>query len=106
MVDEARVLPAQGEEPVIEFVKYDYNNPKVGDVVYQAFSPKKAGKIVKLLEEPTRTSFWKVRVKYVNGNEEDLSAHSLNCFKTLIADHERKLQTHRDTLARIEGGGK
>jgi hypothetical protein len=89
---------------------YDYNNPKVGDIVYMAYSPAKVGKIITLRSAPPpvilpsvmNTGPWCVRVKFANGKTEDIEPSNLKCFLSLIADHEKKINTHKAMLAKIE----
>ena len=70
----------------------------VGTLGYFAFNPKKVCKVIENLDcvpcvnkqYYTRT----LRVRWNNGKEEVVSAHSLSDFNALIEDHQKKLDTH------------
>ncbi|OGM10641.1 hypothetical protein A2Z67_00095 [Candidatus Woesebacteria bacterium RBG_13_36_22] len=71
-----------------------------GDLVYRAFRPQKPGKVISVVSE--RLYFNMVSVIWINGETEILSEDSLQNFRELIADHERKLATHRNKLPKLE----
>ena len=74
-----------------ESLYYDWQNPKVGHIVYPAYTPAKAGKVIAVNGE-------RVGVKHRDGSERTHLAGNLNCLRSLITGHERKLQTHRKIL--------
>lgn len=90
--------------------KYSYGDPKVGDLVYEPFSPKKAGKIIEVVGRrkfPDRPDyvcpFFEVKVRWAkDGSVTVCDSGQLNGFQDLIDDHERKLATHMAMKARLE----
>lgn len=83
---------------------------KVGDYVYKAYTPQRAGKVTKITEgmdkinregRPYKTESM-VEVKWVDGKRSIHGILILRCFKSLIEDHEKKLKSHKDMLSRLE----
>lgn len=82
---------------------YDYSDPKVGDLVYRNFRPQQAGKIVEVLGPTSPSgSFHHVKVRWMKGTETIEDSGHLKCLPSLIADHEKKLKTHQNTLAKVK----
>jgi hypothetical protein len=87
-----------------------FMQPEVGDFVYKAYTPQTAGKVIRIIEGQMRTALNgntfkeppKAEIKWLNGTTTILSVLSLQDFRGLIADHEKKLETHRKTLSRLE----
>lgn len=81
---------------------------KVGDFVYQPYSPQKAGKVIKTEIKSKRfpngnsEDYLYVTVKFLDGTVKELWELHLNDFNQLIADHEKKLQTHRSKLVKLQ----
>jgi hypothetical protein len=83
-------------------MSYTVLDPTVGQLVYKSFSPVQAGKIVEIVRSEVYGSF-EVRVKWIgDGSESVVSTRGLRDFRKLIEDHERKLETHRKMLERLE----
>jgi hypothetical protein len=78
------------------------NEPRVGQRVYKHARPQVAGVIKKVLGLRDHATTWRVRVKWLNGSEEELDSWNLKDFDALIADHEKKLQTHLATKKKLE----
>lgn len=87
-----------------------YMRPEIGDFVYKAFRPQTPGKAIEIIEGPTHVAgtgkIWKeadrVRIKWINGEITIENSLFLKDFRALIADHEKKLATHRSKLAKLE----
>ena len=87
-----------------------YMQAEVGDFVYKAFKPQTPGKVVRVIEGEMRTDFRgrpyresaKAEVCWLNGTTSIVSMLNIRSFRELIADHERKLETHRSKLERLE----
>jgi len=85
----------------------------VGTLVYRYGSPQKTGKIIELIhrrdstvgggQKARRRIFAVVKVKWLkDGEEQVIEEQQLKDFRELIADHERKLKTHKKMLKRLE----
>ena len=72
------------------------NNLKVGQHVYRHGLPLNAGTIVEVYP------YGAVKVLWSNGDALSEWTLGLRDFDALIADHEKKLSTHRATLAKLE----
>ena len=88
---------------------YDYEDPKVGDLVYEHYSPKKAGKIVEVVGRipPNRPGyvcpFFRVKVRWAkDGAISETSSNALVGFQDLIDDHQKKLATHLAMKAKLD----
>ncbi len=94
---------------------YDYENPKIGDVVYDGYNPKSPG-VITYIELGKRTSakgytpeeletnnrIWSdVTVKTVKGEFVQKAIH-LKCFKTLIDETQKKLDNHKARLKTLK----
>ena len=77
---------------------YNEDIPHIDDIVYAPFSPSRVGKIVSINAKSNH-----VIVEKANGVRFGASPRHLMCFRTLIEDHERKLQTHKDRLTALGG---
>src|SRR4030042_3019083 len=83
---------------------------KVGDFVYSAYTPQSPGKVIRITEGVVRTApsgnTYKepptAEIKWLKGKTTIVSVLGLRNFRTLISDHEKKLETHRRTLAKLE----
>ena len=69
-------------------------NPKIGDVAYPRAQPQRAGIVIAMTEVDGG-----IRVLMPNGGAYNC-AHP-NDFLALIADHEKKLATHKALLQKI-----
>ncbi len=86
--------------------------PDVGDFVYVAYTPQSPGKVVRIIEGVVRTArdgsgrqyrdAPTAEIKWLKGGTTIISVLGLRDFRSLIADHEKKLDTHRKTLSRLE----
>jgi hypothetical protein len=89
---------------------YDY---KVGDYVYEPYRPQKPAKVIANLGDAFvfngKRSFlnesWNsagvtslLEIKFLNGTTKKCLSIYLLSFKALIADHEKKLNTHKSKL--------
>lgn len=75
----------------------------LGSFVYQPYEPQKAAVVVGISikqRRPETPKFYSYRCRRPDGSE--FEADLLSDFRKLIADHERKLNTHRALLARLE----
>jgi hypothetical protein len=83
-----------------------YMQPEVGDFVYKAYTPQSAGKVIRIIEGQMRTTTFKeppgAEIKWINGTTTIENVLSLRDFRSLIADHEKKLETHKKTLSKLE----
>ena len=81
-------------------------NPKVGQRVYQAYSPQRAGVITAILpplDKPVfAVSFPNVEVTWLDGSKTTQNTVGLRDFDSLITDHVKKLDTHRGTQLRLD----
>jgi hypothetical protein len=83
-------------------IDYSGTSNLIGKLVYTAFRAQCPGKIIKELSisesrYPTRN----VLVKFIDGTESEMSCIYLKDFDALIADHEKKLSTHKSKLAAL-----
>lgn len=82
---------------------FRYNDPHVGDVVYMSFSPVQVGRITRVIGRKavvnvktgavTPSSFYDVVVLFKRKGklvEETVDSGKLRCYRTLLADHQRK----------------
>lgn len=80
--------------------------PDVGTYVYQPFSPQKAGVITEVGEEVVtrgyHTGWHFITVKWLNGTETQTDSSRVKCFMSLVEDTERKLATHKKTIAKLD----
>lgn len=84
----------------------------VGQYVYKYGSPQKPGKIISLTKKCTPRKignitlsggYWTcAEVKWIDGTVSGWDVLSLKDFNDLIADHEKKLKTHRDKLPKLQ----
>ena len=84
---------------------------KAGDFVYKAYQPQTPGKVIRVMDGEMKHDMatgktWKTpdraEVKWINGKTEIVSVLSLQNFRQLIADHEKKQETHKSKLTRLE----
>lgn len=77
--------------------------PAIGQYVYRTGTPQVPGKILgsksDQLPHRTRTT---AHVLWINGEESHIDVMFLRDFQGLIADHEKKIKTHRAKLAVLE----
>ena len=78
---------------------------KVGMIVYKGFRPALYGKVLEI--DPEREigrgyRHMAFRIRWKDGTENWEFHHEVRSLETLIADHERKLQTHRATLLKAQ----
>ena len=94
--------------------KQKYN---VGDFVYEPYSPQRPGKVMRIVGAGSTTididggvgtipplvlsSNDYVEVKFLNGKTKQISMMHLADFNALIADHQKKLQTHQSKLSKL-----
>jgi hypothetical protein len=89
---------------------YNYNNPQIGDIVYPAYTPVKAGKILEIDNEqyfhpngkPQDKAFNLVTVLQSNGQTYQKPAINLKCFRDLVEDHELKAKKFQKIFNKIE----
>jgi hypothetical protein len=87
-----------------------YMKVEIGDFVYKAYQPQTPGKVVRVIEGEERFNStgktWKIsdraEIKWIDGTTSIVDMLSLNDFRRLIADHEKKLSTHRLKLTKLE----
>jgi len=80
---------------------------KVGDYVYKPFKPQKIGKVLEIIKKEDFNSNPKqygnlVKVHWSDGKIKEETDMYLNNFGRLIADHEKKLATHKATLEKAK----
>ena len=75
---------------------YCVNDPKVGQHVYRHGLPLKAGTIIEVY------LYGSVRILWVSGETTLEWTLELRDFDALIADHQKKLNTHLQTLKKLE----
>lgn len=73
------------------------NAPKVDMYVYMPYGANKPGKIKKILAG-NKSQFCQVEVAWVDGSITTEEAYHLSDFNALIADHQKKLNTHTSKL--------
>ncbi len=84
---------------------------QVGDYVYEPYAPQNLGKVMKLvgagitkidiggsISPLVYRSNDYVEIKFLNGKIKQISMSHLADFNALIADHQKKLQTHTSKL--------
>jgi len=81
---------------------------EIGHIVYEGHKPQRFGKVVEILDEGppfkatpqhiTQDVFYKVRWK--DGSETVEWRLNVKSLSGLIADHERKIETHKRNLAK------
>lgn len=81
---------------------HPYYNPKVGDFVYPAYAPQKAGVIVEYTPNNNHSIMGNVKIKMANGNVLAYPESGLQDFNALIEDHKKKLATHLVTLGKLQ----
>ncbi len=69
-------------------------------MVYPAYTPSQAGKVIAV--RPTHDGHH-VTARMANGKEYGSRALHLECFRTLIAGHQRKARKQRALLKTLEG---
>lgn len=78
-------------------------NPCIGQAVYKNCAPLDAGKIVDVLGPTANGFFMRVAVKWVKtGDIKTVSTAELKDLKSLRDDCLRKLNTHEETLRKVE----
>ena len=82
---------------------YDFDNPKVGDLLYPGYTPVKAGVIIKVTPY-TRNEYegFHLTLKKKNHVEYTMDSLGMQCFRCLVEDHERKAQKHGDIARELE----
>ena len=88
---------------------YDWQDPKIGDIVYEAYTPMKAGKIVKVevtkkaTGVPGTPGYWpeEVRETVQKLDGTTFSSIALKCYETLVEDHSRKARNQGAILAKL-----
>ena len=78
------------------------NNPKVGDYVYRHCKPQQPGVIRTVDGKDFHRYFIMVHVQWLDGQITPETTSGLKDFNALIADHEKKLATHKKTLAKLQ----
>ena len=78
---------------------YDWRDPKVGDIVYKAYTPTKAGKVTKVTPDPS--GYHRLVVSQVNGGSFGVISMSARCYETLVEGHARKARNQRAILAQL-----
>jgi hypothetical protein len=80
-------------------------NPTVGQRVYQAYSPQRAGIITSIIPPGQKPifagSFPYVEVTWLDGTKTESNTLGLRDFDSLLEDHKKKLQTHQVTQERL-----
>ena len=75
----------------------------LGSFVYQPYEPQKAGIVISIRvrqRRPETRKFYSYVCRRPDGTEFETDV--VKDFRQLIADHERKLSTHRKLLSRLE----
>ena len=79
-------------------------HPKVGDIVYDAYAPQRAGRVVALVKVESKLVPGLVRdgvrVRMLNGKEYDTS--SPQDFAALVEDHRRKYEKFAALLSQLQ----
>lgn len=86
--------------------------PKVGDIVYEAYVPQNPGRIIEILPHDPDDYFIPVKVRWLkekkgksyvgHGKETECSTQSLNDFSALVEDHKRKYNNQSKLLKEAE----
>lgn len=89
----------------------------VGDVVYPAYEPKKVGKVVEIMSKQPDLGrslediimnneilpgSIRLKVKRPNGDVYVVAEHICNDYEGLVAETERKLNTHKEILKKAK----
>jgi hypothetical protein len=84
------------------------DTPVIGQFVYEPFSPQKVGIIRSITSKKVnRISSFFVSVEWVTPKgvrtiEKNVDSNHLNDFDSLIADHQKKLNTHLASKKRLQ----
>lgn len=83
---------------------------KIGDVVYESYSPNNPGIVLKVKPPPnvdyvpSLVRGNTLVVKFYSGKIKEVDALYLADFRALIEDHKKKVRTHEAKLAMLEMG--
>jgi len=75
-------------------MKFDRNNPKIGDIVYKIYRANTFGKIISIVEKRTLAHLTKVEVRWCRKKKpqtEIVTTWDLMGLEDLIDDHKKKL---------------
>lgn len=77
---------------------------KIGDIVYTAYSPVRAGVVVGFSDvpHPDGVARKSVRVRMSNGVEYFAASTSVKSFVALVEQHERKAAKFREVLTKLQ----
>ncbi len=84
---------------------YDVYDPKVGAIVYPAYEPNRVGKVVGVKQtnmDVKPGTYWSLTVRTAKGDEYSTQNLSTNCFRCLVAGHERKAKNQGAKLKEAE----
>lgn len=76
--------------------KYDIN-----DIVYEPFAPLNPGKVLAVFPTSNIGWQWEYDVKFLKDGK-IRRVYLIKDFKALIADHQKKVNTHTNNLKKIE----
>jgi|MudIll2142460700_1097286.scaffolds.fasta_scaffold184039_3 hypothetical protein len=71
----------------------------IGDLVYRAYRPVQCGKVKKITA--IGVYFNNVEVAWINGKTSTINEAGLRSYIDLIAEHEKKLITHKAKLPKL-----
>lgn len=71
-----------------------------GAIVYEPYAPAKYGKVLEVLVDPKNPHYPYYKVRWKDGREEIVWSLHINSLEQLVADHEKKLNTHRKNLVK------
>ena len=76
---------------------FTFQDPKAGDIVYQAYKPQNPAKVRLVSPDRNNISF-DLDVIDIGGRVHLWKALHVNCFRTLVEDHRRKATNHGAVL--------
>lgn len=77
---------------------YTIQEPEVGMIVYKIGSPQYPGKIMEIVTKGKT----RVRVRFLNGKEDDILVRQLRMLKPHVDEMRLKLARHEERLAQAE----
>ncbi len=80
---------------------FTWQDPKAGDIVYQAYKPQNPAK-VRLVTRDRNNTDYDLDVIDIGGRVRLWKALHVNCFRTLVGDHRRKAKNHGAVLKVVE----
>ena len=92
---------------------FNYLDPRVGDLVYEPYTPSRAGKIIKVEKKIERTILKEfmpdvsptikhvITVLFLNGSTKSYDSIHLQPFDRLVEDHIRKAKKFSDVRCRL-----